>query len=215
MTLPLPLRNRLADLILDALHDDTARRALEALAAVSADPRALGPGAPPPRFPDDLFEHRAETWTIRPGYRQHARALGERAGRAARALAGRPLAPADPPLEARLDEAAMLFQAGLYFETHELLEPAWLRAEGATRGALQGLIQVAVGFQHLANGNLDGARALLRDGAGKLLGRRVGGRDTDGFARAVLGCEQEIQGLGAEAPRRFDWSTVPAFPASA
>ena len=52
MTLPLPLRNRLADLILDALHDDRARRALQAVAAVCADPRA---------FPAAAWERYEET----------------------------------------------------------------------------------------------------------------------------------------------------------
>ena len=41
MPLPLPLRNCLAGLILDSLHDEGARRVLEAVAAVSADPTAL------------------------------------------------------------------------------------------------------------------------------------------------------------------------------
>ncbi|HEU4439750.1 MAG TPA: DUF309 domain-containing protein, partial [Methylomirabilota bacterium] len=98
-------------------------------------------------------------------------------------------------------------------EVHELLEPSWLRADAAARPGLQGLIQVAVGFQHLANGNLDGARALLREGAAKLLGRRVGGRDTEDFARAVLGCERELARPGPEGSRRFDWRAVPPFPA--
>ena len=212
MTLPLPLRNRLADLILDALHDGAARRGLEALAAVCADPRALGTAEPPRAFPDDLFEKHRDGWTIRSGYRQHAEALGERASRAARALATAPLAPEDPPLDVLLDEAATLFEAGLYFEVHELLEPSWMRADGATRHGLQGLIQVAVGFQHLANGNLDGARALLHEGAAKLLGQRLIGRDTDDFARAVIRCEREVVGLGPDAARRFDWSTVPRWP---
>ena len=116
---------------------------------------------------------------------------------------------------ARVGDSGGQGSPGLYFEVHELLEPSWLRADGPTRAALQGLMQVAVGFQHLANGNLDGARALLREGAVKLRGRRVGGRDMDDFARAVLGCARELERLGAEAPRRFDWSAVPAFPAAA
>ncbi|MGH7367403.1 MAG: hypothetical protein ACREK9_13425, partial [Candidatus Rokuibacteriota bacterium] len=87
MTLPLPLRNRLADLILDALHDDTARRGLEAVAAVCADPRALDPAAPPPEgFPADLFDRGADGWRIRAGFGPYAAAFGERAARAARAL---------------------------------------------------------------------------------------------------------------------------------
>ena len=155
MTLPLSLRNRLADLILDALHDGAARRGLEAVAAVCAD----------------------------------------------------------PPLPVGLEEAATLFEAGLYFETHEVLEPFWMRALGAEREALQGLIQVAVGFQHLANDNLDGARALLRDGATKLAGHRLDRRATSAFAAEVARCLGEIIGLGADAQARFDWSRVPRFPA--
>jgi len=215
VTLPLPLRNRLAELIRNALHDRDARRALEALAAVCADPGALGSGSPPPAFPADLFERGRDGWRIKPGLRPHAVALGERAARAARALAARPLAPADPPLEVALGEASTLFAAGLYFEVHELLEPYWMRADGATRRALQGLIQAAVGFQHLANGNVDGARALLHEGAAKLAGGRLAGRDLDTFARAVERCGRLVATLGGEAARRFDWSAMPDFPAEA
>jgi hypothetical protein len=72
-----------------------------------------------------------------------------------------------------------------------------------------------VGFQHLANGNLEGARALLRDGATKLAGHRLDDRDTSAFAAAVARCLGEIQALGADAPARFDWRRVPAFPPGA
>ncbi|HSE06073.1 MAG TPA: DUF309 domain-containing protein [Methylomirabilota bacterium] len=213
MTLPLPLRNRLAHLILDALHDEAARRGLQTVAAVCADPRALDTAAAPPEgFPAELFDRRPDGWRIRSGFAPHAAALGERAARAARALAGRPLAAADPPLAVALDEAATLFEAGLYFETHEVLEPFWTRAEGAEREALQGLIQVAVGFQHLANGNLDGARALLRDGATRVAGHRLEGRVLSAFAAEVARCLGEVIALGGEATARFDWSRVPRFP---
>lgn len=212
MTLPLPLRNRLADLILDALHDREARRGLETLAAVCADPRALGAKAPPAAFPADLFERGPEGWRIRSGYREHAAPFAERATRAARALANRPLAPADPPLETVLDHAATLFAAGLYFEVHEVLEPHWMRAAEPARQALQGLIQVAVGYQHLANGNLGGARALLHDGAAKLSGQRLAGRELDRFARRAAEHARELEAGDAEAARRFDWSRVAPFP---
>ena len=72
MTLPLPLRDRLADLVLDALHDREARRALEALAAVCADPRALDASPPPVAFPADLFDRGPEGWRIKSGYRQQS-----------------------------------------------------------------------------------------------------------------------------------------------
>ena len=212
MTLPLRLRNRLADLILDALHDGGARRGLEALAAVCGDPRALDADEPPPAFPAELFDRRPDGWHLKSGFRQHTGALGERATRAARALAARPLSPTDPPLDITLGQAAALFEAGLYFEVHEMLEPYWMRSDGADRQSLQGLIQAAVGFQHLANGNVEGARALLHEGAVKLIGQRLDGRDLDAFARALIRCEREIMTLGATAGLRFDWSGAPRFP---
>jgi len=64
--------------------------------------------------------------------------------------------------------AATLFNAGLFFETHELLEPCWLRAEGSLRMFLQGLIQIAAGLHHEQNGNRRGAISLLGEGSGKL-----------------------------------------------
>ena len=64
--------------------------------------------------------------------------------------------------------AALLAERGLFFEVHELLEPRWMRAEGAERVALQGLIQVAVAFHHAENGNRDGAVSLLTEGLAKL-----------------------------------------------
>lgn len=211
MTLPLPLRNRLADLVLDALHDRDARRALEAVAAVCADSRALEGTGPPRAFPADLFERRDDGWRLRSGYREHAAPFAERARRAARALADRALDPPDPPLETALAQGGALFAAGLYFEVHEILEPHWMRAEGETRETLQGLIQAAVGYQHLANGNLAGARALLHDGAGKLLARRRHGADLDAFARGVADHARALTVPDVDAAG-FDWSRVPRFP---
>jgi len=181
VTLPLPLRNRLAELVLDAFHDHAARRELETLGADAS-------GEP------------------------HAEELAERAERARRLFAGRPLDPVDALLEMALGQAALLFDGRLYFEVHELLEPYWLRAAGHERETLQGLIQVAVGFHHLGNGNLAGARALLHDGAAKLLGRQIAGIAVDAFARAVVSTLDDVIRLGMEAPARFPWTSVPRFP---
>ena len=149
-TLPLRLRNRLAETILAALHDAAARRELAALSA----PAAAAP-------------------------------LAARARSACAALAGRPLHGSRAELAQALEDAAALFDAGLHFEVHEVLEPHWASSEGETREALQGLIQAAVGFQHLANGNVAGARSLLIDAGGRLHGRMLLGRDLEPFARAA------------------------------
>ena len=213
MPLPLPLRNCLARLVLDALHDVAARRALEAVAAVCAEPHALeGPGVLPEAFPREIFERRDGAWRLKSGFKAHEGEFGERAERARRLLHLRPFDAEDPPLKVALVAAALLFHAHLYFEVHELLEPYWLRAGGGDREALQGLIQVAVGFQHLANGNISGARSLLHDGCGRVLERTLEGVPLDPFGRALQQSLDRVLALGDDAPRGFDWNEVPRFP---
>ena len=174
-TLPLPLRNRLAATILEAVSDARARRALAGVAEA----------------PD--------TW-LRVDERQWADLLAERARRASQALAALPAA-TPRGLDAVLDMAARLYEAGLYFEVHEWLEPHWMAASGEAREALQGVIQAAVGWQHLANDNVAGARSLLMEGATRLHGRRLGMRDFDSFARET-----------AAASTRVPSATPPPFP---
>src|SRR5262249_18520925 len=147
------------------------------------------PDAPAPDWlpPEDL--------DCRPLVRQRAMC-------AAAALAARSPAPLRSRADV-LDAAAALFDAHLYFEVHELLEPSWRDAKGDEREALQGLIQVAVGFQHLANGNLAGARALLDEGCRRLRGQALDGLDLETFRQGVV--------LSAERLSRFDWRTVPSF----
>jgi hypothetical protein len=67
-----------------------------------------------------------------------------------------------------LDRATALANQGLFFEVHELLEPAWFRAAEPVRTALQGVIQIAVAFHHLENRNHQGARSLLVEGVAKV-----------------------------------------------
>jgi len=177
-TLPLRARNRLAETILQSLHDAEARQGLERLArGGDVEPDWLGPDE-----------------------RGHARLLRLRAQRASEAVRTLPLGPAGSRLDEALEAAATLFDAGLGFEVHELLEPHWARATDDDREALQGLIQIAVGYQHLANGNAAGARALLEEGAARLAGRRLGGLPLESFARAI---RESIETLASAAIPRF------------
>ncbi|MGH7313645.1 MAG: DUF309 domain-containing protein [Candidatus Rokuibacteriota bacterium] len=177
-TLPLRARNRLAEAILQALHDREARRTLQALADGAA----------------------AESW-LDPDATAAAQLLRLRAQRALEAMARlRPAAP-DPPLAEALEQAAVLFDAGLGFEVHELLERHWVRATGDERSALQGLIQIAVGYQHLANGNMAGAQALLEEGSARARGHRLAGVDLDPFARAVANSTSRRGGVGSDVER--------------
>ena len=184
-TAPLRARNRLAELILASLADPGARDELAAIGRGDAD-------APSWLVDDDL------------AYRH---LLRERAHSASVALASRPPRAAAGSRAHALDAAATLFDAYLFFEVHELLEAFWRDALGDDREALQGLIQVAVGYQHLANRNFAGARALLEEGSGRLLGRRLDGNDLEPFAHAVR------RSLGRLL--EFDWRAVPAFPGAA
>ena len=178
--LPLRLRNRLAATILTALHDDGARRELAALSG----------------------QHTLDTW-LEAGEDRWAAPLRARARAAAVALADRPVLAAETDLREALRAAALLFDAGLYFEVHETLEPHWARAEGESREALQGLIQVAVAWQHFANGNHDGARSLFADGARRLHRGRLLGLDLEPFARASVEAAARLAGGTPITPPRF------------
>lgn len=164
---PLPLRNALATLSCDGLEADDARAALAWLAAPL--------GEPPPNAAARLAAvHLIDAggaalldvhapWD--PAIRAHAgRAL--RAAAAHRTRGGR----ADDAVGDALVRATALWNEGLFFEVHEVLEAVWQRETGDRRQALQGLIQIAVAYHHLAHGNPRGARTLLREGRARLLG---------------------------------------------
>ncbi len=67
-------------------------------------------------------------------------------------------------------EFVRLFNAEMFFESHEALESLW-RQNGAVRGGVyQALIQLAVALEHLKRGNLKGADSVFRRASGGLAG---------------------------------------------
>lgn len=64
--------------------------------------------------------------------------------------------------------AAVLFNAGLFFECHEYLEDFWRAAGEPERTFYHGLVQAAAGCYHLEKRNLHGARTLLGKALEKL-----------------------------------------------
>ncbi|HEY4938779.1 MAG: hypothetical protein JWL57_3695 [Actinobacteria bacterium] len=77
------------------------------------------------------------------------------------------------PLDERspyLVEGIRLFRAGEYFLAHETLEEHWAEAPASERPFLQGLIQLATGFHHLARGGMVGARLQFTKARDRLSG---------------------------------------------
>ena len=63
------------------------------------------------------------------------------------------------------------FNAGAFYEAHEVLELIWLPRRRTTEGELwQGLIQLAAGFVHVQKGRKGPALSLLRTSLGRLRG---------------------------------------------
>jgi predicted metal-dependent hydrolase len=60
------------------------------------------------------------------------------------------------------------FNAGSYFEAHDLWEELWVDTRGEARLFYQGLIQTAVGFYHLLRQNYRGASSQLGKALNKL-----------------------------------------------
>jgi predicted metal-dependent hydrolase len=60
------------------------------------------------------------------------------------------------------------FNREFFFEAHDLWEELWMETTGNHRVFYQGLIQTAVGFYHLSNGNYKGACSQFGKALGKL-----------------------------------------------
>ena len=92
-------------------------------------------------------------------------------GRDGRAKAYRPLPSGERA--AALAAGLRAYGRGDFFESHELLEPAWMGTDvPADRALLQGLIKLAAAYVHAVRGNplgiarnLEGARARLIESA--------------------------------------------------
>ena len=75
--------------------------------------------------------------------------------------------------EALFQKGLMEYEKGDYFEAHEAWEDLWSDYNLSDRKFIQGLIQLAVSFVHLRNGNMNGARSLLKKCSEKLMPARI------------------------------------------
>ncbi len=61
----------------------------------------------------------------------------------------------------RIDEGILLFNAGEFFQCHDVLEDFWGELTCPEKPMFQGLIQAAVALFHFEEGNLGGARKMF------------------------------------------------------
>ncbi|HEV8309247.1 MAG TPA: DUF309 domain-containing protein [Methylomirabilota bacterium] len=207
MALPLGLRNRLAELILDAFDDVSARETLGALVRFcGSEEGRLRPEDATRLLTLGWFERAGpDRLRLRGAHQMYRPALCGRVAAATSMVAEGAGGEAGGSQAGLLGRAARLADAGLYFEVHELLEPAWMRAEGLARVALQGLIQVAVAFHHAQQGNHPGARSLLAEGLAKLTAARGAlPLDTEAWEQSLGGVRDALE-AGQPPPPASPW----------
>ena len=180
------VRDVLAALFVSAAAGEPAARAQVAALADWCE----GGGAPPVLRVEDgrpLFDPAGE---IAEPFADALPYLRDRAARFAAACAG---LDRDPSASDPVERARAAWDAGLFFEVHELLEPVWLKQEeGPQRELLQGLIMAGAALHHLTLGNTAGARGLLGDAARHLAGATMKGLDLAAFAAGLTELREAI-----------------------
>ena len=96
-----------------------------------------------------------------------------------------------------------------FFEAHELWEELWSEYYLADRTLIQGLIQLAVSFVHLGNGNLNGAKSLLKKSADKFssFSGIHRGINIDDLKQQIVEIKNEFEKL--MTVDEFDWTHIP------
>lgn len=118
----------------------------------------------------------------------------------------------DPPPEELL-RGVHEFNRGEFFQCHETLEELWKRETSAVRDLYRGILQIAVGFHHLARGNYRGAGYSLEGGLARLRPFRpeCQGVQVD---RLVAEAERAATAIAALGPQRtgdFDTGLIPVI----
>ena len=108
-------------------------------------------------------------------------------------------------------EGLRAYEEKYFFEAHELWEELWSEYYLADRTLIQGLIQLAVSFVHLGNGNLNGAKSLLKKSADKfssVCGVHWG-INIDHLNQQIVEIKNEYEQL--MTVDEFDWTHIPVL----
>ncbi|MCC6943436.1 MAG: DUF309 domain-containing protein [Thermomicrobiales bacterium] len=118
----------------------------------------------------------------------------------------------DAALPPGLLQGIALFNAGEYYECHEVIEHEWHAERRDIRRLYQGILQIGVGLHHARGGNQRGAILLLGDGIEKVSAflPACRGIDTAGLVAQSQVCLELIRMMSPEAlPTSFDWALAP------
>lgn len=105
------------------------------------------------------------------------------------------------------------FDAGEYYEAHDVWEALWMEASGQRHAFLQGMIQTAVGLYHAKCANLRGSEKLLATAIGYLKeGKEVAESvDVESLVEGILDFEialrREMEGTQGEGS--FPYFKIP------
>lgn len=124
---------------------------------------------------------------------------------------GSTLTACERPLPAGVHEGIALFNAGKYYEAHEVIEHEWHAERSPVRALYQGILQIGVGLHHARNGNHRGAELLLGDGIDKVSGfvPRCQGVNTAALVHQATQCLDMVLDLGPDRLGGFNWALAP------
>lgn len=110
-----------------------------------------------------------------------------------------------------LDKAIEEFNDGYWFESHETLEDLWMVTPLPERTFMQGIIQAAAAFVHLARREYPGVIKLLDLAIEKLRGfmPEQFGIDVTRFVKDLQTARDEIAALGEERFLEWDYARAP------
>lgn len=108
-------------------------------------------------------------------------------------------------------EAARLFNARSYYESHDVLEEEWAGARGPRREALKALVKLAAGMYHLQTSGFRGAESLLSSGLAALdaLPPDAVFVEIEPLREPVRRCLDKIRRLGAGGTVRWEENDLP------
>jgi uncharacterized protein len=98
-----------------------------------------------------------------------------------------------------------------FYSCHDTLEALWMDALHPLRLFYQGILQLAVAYYHLGNGNWKGGVILLSTGIQRLeyFAPEYLGIDVELLLDQSSVCLETLQQLGAEQIQAFDLQSIP------